>query len=94
MTAKEELKIYKKALFHYRLTRIFPWLSKKYRTLLGFCSYFIQVHKTSLSYLTVLAKLNPNKDVLDYTPYWFKEGKKLPRIKLLKQAIKILENET
>ncbi len=92
MTKQEQLKFYKKALFHYIVSMIFPFMDYIYDTHDGFCVYFISKHQQYLFNLEELKKLKPKESY--NSMYWFKYGHKLPRIKLLIKAIKNCKNET
>lgn len=84
MTKKEQVKDYWKALFHYTLSWINPFLERKFKTYYGFCQYFALIQRKNLFDYTELVALSPQKNYLEY---WFESGKKLPRIKLLIKAI-------
>lgn len=84
MTKKEQVKDYWKALFHYTLSWINPFLETKFKTCYGFCHYFALIQYKDLINYTELVALSPQKN---YVGYWFEYGKKLPRIKLLIKAI-------
>lgn len=84
MTKKEQVKDYWKALFHYTLSWINPFLETKFKTYYGFCHYFALIQYKDLINYTELVALAPQKNYLEY---WFECGKKLPRIKLLIKAI-------
>lgn len=86
MTKQEQLKIYKKALFHYIVSFMFPFLEHLLKTHDGFCIYFVGKQKTEICFLKELKNLKPEKTY--NSVYWFRYGRKLPRIKLLIQAIK------
>ena len=86
MSTKEELEFYKEALKDYRKSLIFG--RRKFHTSGGFCYYFSC--KSSIDNLPfILESLKPKKTYATLPLYWFKPGALLPRIKLLKKAIKI-----
>lgn len=90
---KTELKAYKKALLYYRLSYIFPFLKVLLKTDSGFCRYFSKRRGQMIALYLVYPTLEELKPRIFFgTPgYWFEEGRVKPRIKLLKQAIKICE---
>ena len=91
---KIELKRYKSALIQYQLVSLFPFLSYFLWANAGFCHHF-QEYCNNLKYkLPVLCSLKPkNYHLLVYSSYWYTRGQLEPRIKLLKQAIKILKQQ-
>jgi len=94
MEKVKELKLLKQALYDYRMSRIFKgFLFRKNRnTYDGFCHYFgCNKHIWHSTELPILNSLKPEN--MYNKLYWFKSGELLPRIKLLKKAIKIIKNE-
>ena len=93
MKTEEELEVYKKALKDYRKSLIFG--RKKFNTKRGFCDYFFYSFSYSilndLDDLPVLKTLTPKKRYNPLPIYWFEPGRLLPRIKLLKKAIRICQ---
>lgn len=91
MNKEQQLKLYKKALWHYRLANL-PIIGNYFKRLLrcefGFCYYFADY--SLYDDLTILYKTIPKKT---YNRYWFKEGHIPPRIECLKKAIKLCKNE-
>lgn len=87
MNKKNQLKLYKKALFWYTLSLWFPMFKYLFDTEWGFCLYFWGY---SLDDLTELSKTRPIdfRPTLENRGYWFPKGEIKPRIKCLKQAIK------
>lgn len=93
MDKQKELRILKQALKDYRKSRWYPLSFSRVRidalyTSTGFCQYF---RCKGFMFPTTLSLLRPT---FNYGGgFWFRMGKLNPRIKLLKQAIKTLENE-
>ena len=87
------LKEYKKALFHYRLTRIFPILSTLFDTDYGFCYYFQILSDDNFTNKNLKEKYpelyEQRPGYGDRHGYWFEKGLKKPRIECLKKAIKL-----
>lgn len=95
MTIQQELKIYKKALFHYRLSYLGIFFQLMFSTYSGFCSYFRKGYDISLYDLNQLVNQKPSlgeriNDMVE-THFWFPQGHLRPRINCLKQAIKKCE---
>jgi hypothetical protein len=104
MTIQQELKIYKKALFHYRLSLCIPLIKYFLGTYHGFCLYFIY-HYNDIDLFDKCSQLLHQKPSLggrindmEEDKYWFPPGYLKPRINCLKQAIKncefIIKNNT
>lgn len=100
MTPEQEIELeqYKKALFHYKLCRVFPFMKYPLDTWSGLCLYFIAHSKHRIGHyylaehLPTLYSLRPPEEMeYNMSGYWFKPGLLKPRIKLLRQAIEILE---
>lgn len=90
--ANTRLAIYRKALKDYKKSWLRPASVKmQLYTNSGFCSYFYnQKVYSSLESLPELENLHP----VGYTydgGYWYKPGKILPRIRILKKAIKAVK---
>lgn len=90
-TSEERLKIYRRSLMRYRLSRISNYKTRrnKFDTHLGLCyhlSYKENV-KSATQYMHELKELCP----LGVFDYWFDPGKLLPRIKVLKDAIRLVK---
>ena len=85
-----ELEIYKEALGDYRWSLFLP--KRVFNTQSGFCYYFMRSQRKEFRWedCPTLFKLKPNKTY--DASHWFKPGKILPRIKLLKKAIKLCQN--
>ena len=93
MTEKERLKIYKKALWDYRISK---YLRRSILTENGLCYYFYAKEIITLTPEGVYGdgiKILP--ELYFYKPYdqnyWFNPGELNPRIKLLKKAIKMVK---
>jgi hypothetical protein len=91
MTLQEELKIYKQMLKAFRKQYWFGWMKHKYWGYPGFCYYlYEQQNITDIKECSHLHLLNPtNKEY----GFWFHSYEMKPRIKLLKKAIKICNQE-
>lgn len=91
MKIEKELKLYKKALRDYRLSKVFGkcWFD----TYAGFCAYFRYKYDDiwDIDNLTILRSLRPASSL--GCMYWFKCGELQPRIELLKKAILICKNK-
>lgn len=85
---KNRLTLYKKMLWDYRITYIFPFLSKCYHTNLGFCNYLF-FKGAHLEKLPELNSFRPDLINGYASIYWFPNGKKKKRIKCIKAAIKL-----
>ena len=89
LNKQERLSLYKKALSDYRKPG-----NDNFR-FLGLCYYFKEVHGIVDIY-PHLAKLLPELEKASLLTrindtYWYPDGAKAPRIKCLKEAIKILK---
>lgn len=108
MNSYERLKYYERALSDYRLSRLLPFLKKFLSTDKGFCNHITNYNaifwgkkfktfseRVNLNELSELTELAPRQydPSLEFQPYWYKPGKLLPRIKLLKAAIRNLKRE-
>ncbi len=88
LTKEQRLKIYKKALFHYRLTEKLPFLSWFFNTSEGFCWYVRKINSYLFLWdLEELYNVMPNYRYVHNMAFWFKPGDKAPRIELLIKAI-------
>ena len=90
-TKSERLIVYKHALFHYRVSRFVPIIKWYLNCQVGLCWYFDRFqnikHHSMKTDLPELYSVRP--DFKNDNEYWFESGLLRPRIKLLKQAIKI-----
>lgn len=92
---KTRLRIYKRMLWGYQLSRIFG--RNFFKTNYGYCHYlcFVKVNnvyvtKTSNNIILKFPELyaeNPDINHDQWAPYWFKQGALIPRIRLLKGVI-------
>ncbi len=100
LTIEERLLLYKKMLRTYVKSFLFQWNKEKYFTDCGFCRLIYKTTdldnvKDSFIFELDLPELYNQKPTIfavnslgHPSPYWFDEGKILPRIKCLKKAIK------
>lgn len=96
MNKQERLRIYKKALSDYRKAYHFGWLflDKKSVTSRGFCYYFgVLIFNELLELQSLDPEAGPLNVEGDWLNYWFMPGDRLPRIELLKKAIKLAKYE-
>ena len=77
------LKLLKRTLLHYRLSRFIPFYTHIVSTNGGFCRYFYEMYKQEMPYSLRLQRPTNARG------YWFAEGFLKPRINCLKQAIKL-----
>ena len=89
LNKQERLSLYKKALSDYRKP------GNTNHRFLGLCHYFSAVHNITRTYHN-LAILLPELEKASLLTrindtYWYPDGSKAPRIKCLKEAIKILK---
>lgn len=97
MTKQERLALYKAALKDYKN-------KGDKNTHAGFCCYFLLIHQVEVYEVSNSFKLFPKrlpelfkqkpKDILFTQTPWWPNGAKAPRIKALKAAIKIIEDES
>ena len=94
----KRLAFYKKMLWDYKISKVFPFLSPNLSTDLGFCAYVCSNH-VKLEDLPELMQQAPfvptafksidGKLIGYWNMYWFKKNLKSPRIKCIKAAIKL-----
>ncbi len=84
---EERLSEYKRALFHYRMSRYIPLYKHFAGTQFGFCNYFNCADL--YEYYPELEEFNPN----NYGSYWFESVLLKPRINCLKKAIELTEKK-
>lgn len=102
ISAKEgRLKLYKKMLKSFTIGRYIGWFIPFWWDFTndGFCVYlkFTTDHINLYSLVELCLFTNNNKEIEEYTMktgYWFKPGDRLSRIKLLREVIKEMENNT
>ena len=92
MTKQQELAFYKRALRHFRISRFIPFCYP-FHTGDGFCRYFAE-NGTNFWKLDTLWCMYESRRKYTTSSWWFKYHDLKSRINVLKQAIKILENET
>jgi hypothetical protein len=96
-TKQERLEIYKKALHDYRISLIFSFKKIKLHTNKGFCAYFYYNNymntpnnlEITFPEIYKCCPCNFTYPWHNVPYYWFKKGKIIPRIKVLKATIKL-----
>lgn len=82
------LALYKSMLKRYQISLYFPILKKILQTDSGFCFHLIKI--TDIFYLKEIRSQKPDTG---FGGYWFNEGQLKPRIQILKNAIKHIQQQ-